>query len=787
MHYSLLVLSAMTVICDSFSPIYKNLNYGEDYSYPINKSVEYILEFSAQELKLPPRVTINSSNANISNPLMVVARQPRELLSWQLPLILESESGNKNFTKISRTLCHDMYRHYDPRGLGTVQIDSPVLTVSTASETNVNFTVRVDYQEDFVIKPSRTYNFTISPSEPRYYFYNFTTNLSSEVENSNYDTVILKVESDDTVCMTVSIQNISCPVFDTNKDITFRGFYETVNTRGGITIPKYKFPNGFFAVFVAKSDDSDCEGKVGLSVKNRTKTIFLTVKPSISYQDYVNAVIATLSSIGVFYFLFIVGFFVCSRRSYLPRQMEFVVNEPSTASTICTTAPTFSPLPNNDNLHLEGGDGDNISVDEAEYDVSVVSEVDNDKAIRLRKAVIYLSDLARKDPKVHRYKSYLYLYNVLTVALFYGLPVIQLVVTYQRVLNQTGQQDLCYYNFLCAHPLGVMSDFNHVLSNSGYVMLGFLFLGITHNRELTHNDINFDKHYGIPQHYGMFYAMGVALIMEGILSGSYHVCPNQANFQFDSSFMYVMAVLCMVKLYQNRHPDINAPAWATFGVLAIAILLGMIGILEGNLYFWIFFTIIHILSCFYLSVQIYYMGCWNLDRGLVRRVWQTWVYDFRSGPINVIKPMYKARMCLLIVGNLCNWALAFWGLYYLQRDFALYLLAIFMANTLLYFFFYIMMKFIHRERVNKLSLFFLVLSVLCAVPAMYFFLHKSISWSKTPAQSRQFNQECKLLRFYDFHDIWHFLSAIGMFFTFMVLLTLDDDLSHTHRSKIVVF
>jgi hypothetical protein len=87
---------------------------------------------------------------------------------------------------------------------------------------------------------------------------------------------------------------------------------------------------------------------------------------------------------------------------------------------------------------------------------------------------------------------------------------------------------------------------------------------------------------------------------------------------------------------------------------------------------------------------------------------------------------------------------------------------------------------------------------------MYFFLHKSISWSvsnataskdaisadyfqNTPAQSRQFNQECKLLRFYDFHDIWHFLSAIGMFFTFMVLLTLDDDLSHTHRTRIVVF
>jgi hypothetical protein len=698
---------------------------------------------------------------------MVVARQPKELLSWQLPLILESYSGKTNFTKISRTLCHDMYRNL-PKGVGAMNVDGPIVSVSTASDTDVSFTVRVDFQNEFFIEPSVPYNFTISPSEPRYYFYNFSTNVT-EVENSNYDTVILEVFSADSVCMTVSIQNASCPVFDTNQDITFRGFYETVDTQGGITIPKYKFPYGFFAVFVAKSDDSDCLGTPGTSSANRTKTITLTVKPSIAYQDYLNAVIATLSSIGIFYFVFIAGFVFCSKRGYIPRQMEYVSgSEPTTPSTTtCAEAV------------------DDVSVDEAEYDI--VSEEDQDRVMRLGKSVIYLSDLARKDPRVHKYKSYLYLYNVLTVALFYGLPVIQLVVTYQRVLNETGEQDLCYYNFLCAHPVGVISDFNHVFSNSGYVLLGVLFLWITYRREITHKDLNFERQYGIPQHYGMFYAMGVALIMEGVLSGSYHVCPNQANFQFDSSFMYVMAVLCMVKLYQNRHPDINATACATFGVLAVAILLGMIGILEGNLYFWIFFTVIYLLSCFYLSVQIYYMGCWKLNRGLLIRVWRICVYDFWSGPLNIIKPIYKARMCLLIIGNLCNWALAVWGVYRHQKDFALFLLAIFMSNTLLYFFFYIVMKCIHKERVNKLSLFFLLISVLCAASAMYFFLHKSISWSNTPAQSRQFNQECKLLRFYDFHDIWHFLSAIGMFFTFMVLLTLDDDLSHTHRTRIVVF
>ncbi len=32
---------------------------------------------------------------------------------------------------------------------------------------------------------------------------------------------------------------------------------------------------------------------------------------------------------------------------------------------------------------------------------------------------------------------------------------------------------------------------------------------------------------GIPEQYGIFYAMGGALCMEGILSSCYHICPTK--------------------------------------------------------------------------------------------------------------------------------------------------------------------------------------------------------------------------------------------------------------------
>ena len=84
--------------------------------------------------------------------------------------------------------------------------------------------------------------------------------------------------------------------------------------------------------------------------------------------------------------------------------------------------------------------------------------------------------------------------------------------------------------------------------------------------------------------------------------------------------MYVIAVLCMVKIYQNRHPDINAQAPVTFGVLAITILLGLVGVLNGQLYYWVFFTVIHLWVCLFLSAHIYYMGRWKFDMGVFRRM-----------------------------------------------------------------------------------------------------------------------------------------------------------------------
>lgn len=81
-----------------------------------------------------------------------------------------------------------------------------------------------------------------------------------------------------------------------------------------------------------------------------------------------------------------------------------------------------------------------------------------------------------------------------------------------------------------------------------------------------------------------------------------------------------------------------------------------------------------------------------VDTGICKRVYRSFVYDFHASSWGALKPVHKGRMALLVTGNLCNWALAVYGTYHHDRDFATHLLSVFMSNTMLYFIFYTIMK-----------------------------------------------------------------------------------------------
>uniref|UniRef100_A0A8B9SJV1 SID1 transmembrane family member 1 n=1 Tax=Anas platyrhynchos TaxID=8839 RepID=A0A8B9SJV1_ANAPL len=259
----------------------------------------------------------------------------------------------------------------------------------------------------------------------------------------------------------------------------------------------------------------------------------------------------------------------------------------------------------------------------------------------------------------------------------------------------------------------------------------------------------------------------------------------------DTSFMYMIAGLCMLKLYQTRHPDINASAYSAYASFAVVICLAVLGVVFGKngMWFWVIFSMIHVLASLALSTQIYYMGRFKIDGpdsdlGIFRRAAMVLYTDCIQ---QCSRPMYMDRMVLLIVGNLVNWSFAIFGLVYRPRDFASYILGIFICNLLLYLAFYIIMKLRSSEKLLPIPLFCIVATAVVWAAALYFFFQTLSSWEETPAESREKNRPCILLGFFDDHDVWHFLSAAALFFSFLVLLTLDDDLDTVRRDKIPVF
>uniref|UniRef100_A0A8C7E289 SID1 transmembrane family member 2 n=1 Tax=Naja naja TaxID=35670 RepID=A0A8C7E289_NAJNA len=760
------------------------------------------------------RVSVNVLSEQKERPVLFVVRQKEAVVSFQVPLILRGLFQRKyRYQDVSRTLCQ-------PPTKSEVETQFFFVDVSTLSATNASYQLRVSRVENFVLRTGEPFTFNATAAQPQYFKYEFPEGV---------DSAIIKVTSSTAFpCSVISVQDILCPVYDLDNNVAFIGTYQTMTKKAAITVQKKDFPShSFYVVVVVKTEDEACGGPLHyyplskddepVDQGNRQKTLDVVVTPAVSSEAYVDGILFCL---GVFLSFYVLTVLIACwenwrRQKRRQRQLQFLsaVDTPcsdggvrgnpqeppdsfqrhpplgsqsygsfDTGSAASSENVTDSLLSTEASSNYADRSLENMvgrprldslsSVEEDDYDT--LADIESDKNVIRTKKFLCVADLARKDKRVLRKKYQIYFWNIATIAVFYALPVVQLVITYQTVVNVTGNQDICYYNFLCAHPLSNLSAFNNILSNLGYVLLGLLFLliilqrEIGYNRALMRNDFQ-ALECGIPKHFGLFYAMGTALMMEGLLSACYHVCPNYTNFQFDTSFMYMIAGLCMLKLYQKRHPDINASAYSAYACLAVIIFFSVVGVVfgKGNTAFWIVFSVIHILATLLLSTQLYYMGRWKLDSGTWRRIFHVLYTDCIR---QCSGPMYMDRMVLLVMGNLINWSLAAYGLIMRPNDFASYLLAIGICNLLLYSAFYIIMKLRSGERLLPVSLLCIVFTSVVWGFALFFFFQGLSTWQKTPAESREHNRDCVLLGFFDDHDVWHFLSSIAMFGSFLVRL-----------------
>ncbi|RDD43303.1 SID1 transmembrane family member 1 [Trichoplax sp. H2] len=701
------------------------------------------------------RINTVSLDADKRRPIEVVIRQNDHVLSWPLPTIIE---GRPTYS-VSRTLC--------PFGQGNVIEIS--IELSTYAVNVSHYTLSIGIVKNFYIS-SALQNFTGSLSSPAVFAYNFPWNVEK---------VSVVVDSKSSACAIVSIQKAQCPYFDQITNIRYAGTYQTMLTSSTVSVERSSIGHEFIIIIAVYPTSKECELSktspldLGAHFKpflpaDIVKNFTIHVKPTLAYKSYaIPIVVVSCMYLGVYVLSFLL---VCYWRSLYNLAIKEINGDVPSQNVYINSGPSVSygTIPN----HFTDVRDENTSITHSsplEEQSLTNTEDDPDRGIyddlnQHGNSVRYVSNLSQDNNKLNVPR--LYIWYLIVVGIFYAIPVFQLVITYQKIVRRTGNDGICYYNFKCSHPLYIFSAFNNFISNIGYVMLGFLFIVVVQMKKgiyykAVQRCSQLRNNYGVPQRYGIYAAIGIALIMEGILSACYHICPNRSNFQFDTSYMYVIAILSMVQIYNIRHPDLIASAHLVFLSFALVIFMAVFGVLFKSVAIWIIFDLIYFAVVTILSLQIYYDGKWSFSLRALRRI---------CSRRDCIASLYSKDLFFFIGIVYClNLAAGLYGVIKEPDDFGTFFLAIFISNLAAYLLYYTIKKLWqarYNERNEKILWMPLILMLITGalwVSAIYFFFHPVSCWQCSPANSREYNKPCIFLNFFDEHDVWHLLSAGALY------------------------
>ncbi|KAF2073456.1 hypothetical protein CYY_005241 [Polysphondylium violaceum] len=366
---------------------------------------------------------------------------------------------------------------------------------------------------------------------------------------------------------------------------------------------------------------------------------------------------------------------------------------------------------------------------------------------------------------------------LLIVSAFYSLPSIQFVF-----FQYSDPSIQCYFNYKCARNFAGLTAFNNVLSNIFYITAGTAFLLITHFT--AHKE---DGVHGLHTDMSLYYCMGLTILLEGVFSALYHVCPSKLNFQFDTTFMLIGSGLLFFTVHQKRHATFTAGAFKAFSFFALFIFFNFLSLTNINAY--VFWTLFFLLFGYISIVGSAYLLA---HRRLVfnNSLSVIWFYIKKLRHPSQIDD--RPRFITILIANVLSWGMVLANvilgfLSNIAKDFSNLILGVIILNFLVYLFYYIYMKFKHGEKVHfGIWILFIVMLVSWTV-GLWFFEIPVTNKFLTFDESLKLNEPCVVFDYFDTHDVWHFFSAVGLFSIMSIVYFIDWDLRYVPRSLIHVF
>ena len=620
------------------------MNKCSNFQFKVNKSATYLKIIKhniepGQGLKF--RTNING-NVSTALPVHVTIQDNTISTDWNIPYI-PSNNNLQRINEVSRTMCL-LKKHQE--------VEMSIL-LSTFSEKDISGSITIENIPNYIKHIDLEYSIDVPLGSPSIHYVDMTNETGF---------MIVEVSSEDDYCGMFSVHPLECPLKtngpkSSNQKIPV--LWQTMLRRGAFNINSEDFKNkdekGLLLKFTTYESSELC-GEMSIpnlgyrSTDNGKplKSFSFKISKVPQYSDIMFAVtLSTLSILAVCVVLTIIMFYhIYTLTEYLKNGEKNYNIELSTAAIDIEDKEDNTDIVDKDpNVNQEITKANteippSVDNDCNDYNVNQSLKIPKlDEKSQKKKDSIILStiddietngentipeiSMPNTEPHDEMYKeknsrttyaqNELYSRLVVIVGAIFTVLAVQVLIKQQQYIGLSGDRDYCYFNYLCSIPIymtnrldfhhSVNYSFNHIFSNIGYVLFGIAFLFIVWYKERKWNSINLKEVKGIPQKFGIFYALGFALIFQGFLSSCYHACPTNENFQYDSTFMYVIAALLILKIYQLRHKD-TLSASVTFLGITYIIIINHFSIANFQRALHIF-TILYILFMLILTIIFY--------------------------------------------------------------------------------------------------------------------------------------------------------------------------------------
>lgn len=337
----------------------------------------------------------------------------------------------------------------------------------------------------------------------------------------------------------------------------------------------------------------------------------------------------------------------------------------------------------------------------------------------------------------------------------------QFVFANWHLMKDEGDRDICYYNDFC-YRVSQWHDipFNLMISNLVYIIHGLILATFVYYWErkerLTKTNLSKPEEHV----FSIGYAFAWAMIFEGLFSLVYHLCPSKLTFQFDTAFMFVIAGLIVISLYNGTAKDpVGAANFFLYFLVPLLIFnyLGAVRHSETGLP-----TLIEIFIFVALGFWLVGVFIWA---GL-----KLFKADRDNGNNAVIMSIgFAVGFIVPIVFLICfnsNLSQAF--LISCIAESVIAILTKFVAQC--------RRKRLECERYLVCGIIYVLLMLSLWSYAFYLFFEKGTTdKAETPEKSRNLNQDCITRGFFDDHDLWHILSSHALLMTVYLVMSMSRE------------